>query len=256
MLIILKRYRIELKIIVKIVILYLLLIGCKKNKETECEEITISHSINKIMPLGASRVEGSNPDFESFRYELWKKLKQNNWTFDFIGTQCDNATYEAVNGGAFDINHEGRGGWTSGQLLDGISEWLGQTGPPDLVLFSSPGGNDLLQGLAYDDAISNVNAIIDCIQTANSEVTILIEQPAPGKSEFMTPSLTASFNQMQQDIPVIASSQTNALSKVIAVDMYTGFNDSYLADDVHYNNLGAAFIANRYYDVLIDLLKQ
>ena len=32
-------------------------------------------SINKILALGASRVKGSRPEFESYRYELWKDLK-------------------------------------------------------------------------------------------------------------------------------------------------------------------------------------
>ena len=41
----------------------------------------ISTSINKIMCLGASRVEGARPDFESYRFDLWKELKDNNWTF-------------------------------------------------------------------------------------------------------------------------------------------------------------------------------
>jgi hypothetical protein len=44
-----------------------------------------SSSINKIMPLGASRVAGNSPIHESFRYKLWKDLTENNWTFDSIG---------------------------------------------------------------------------------------------------------------------------------------------------------------------------
>lgn len=59
-------------------------------------------------------VEGSRPEFESFRYELWKDLKENNWTFDFIGTQSDNASNPSFNSYDFDIDHEGRGGWISG----------------------------------------------------------------------------------------------------------------------------------------------
>ena len=42
---------------------------------------------------------------------------------------------------------------------------------------------------------------------------------------------------------------------VIVVDMYTGFTDSMLADDVHYNEIGAEFIASRYYSTLINLLE-
>ena len=75
------------------------------------------------MSLGASRVEGDRPNFESYRYELWKKLIDNNFTFDFIGTQSDNAIYPSFKGFNFDIDHEGRGGWTSGDILEGLDGW-------------------------------------------------------------------------------------------------------------------------------------
>lgn len=215
-----------------------------------------STSINKIMPLGASRVEGARPEFESFRYELWKDLIENNWTFDFIGTQSDDASYPAFDSNTFDIDHEGRGGWTSGQILEGLNSWLSETGSPDVVLFSSPGGNDILNGQDYDQAISNINAIIDALQANNPNVTIVIEQPAQGHSDFMTTEYTNVFNQIQQDILTIATNQSTAASQVIAVDMFTGFNDNYLADDVHYNEDGADFIATRYYNVLKDVLEK
>ena len=41
-------------------------------------------TINKIMALGASRVEGNRPQYESFRYETWKDLIENNYSIDFI----------------------------------------------------------------------------------------------------------------------------------------------------------------------------
>ena len=215
-----------------------------------------STSINKILPLGASRVEGARPAFESYRYELWKDLKENNWTFDFIGTQSDNASYPAFNNNNFDIDHEGRGGWTSGQILNGLNGWLSETGSPGIVLFSSPGGNDILESLDYNQTISNINAIIDTLQANNPNVTILIEQPAQGRSNFMTTELTNAFNQMRQDVLAIADQQTTSTSQVIAVNMFTGFNDSYLADDVHYNESGADFIATRYYNVLENVLEE
>ena len=96
-------------------------------------------SINKIMPLGASRVQGDRPNYESFRFELWKALVEDGWTFDFIGTQSDAAFYPAFEGENFDADHEGRSGWTSGFILNGLDIWLDQTGAPDIVLFSSPG---------------------------------------------------------------------------------------------------------------------
>ena len=214
-----------------------------------------SNSINKILPLGASRVEGARPDYESYRYELWKDLKENNWTFDFIGTQTDEAFYPDFESNNFDQDHEGRGGWTSGEILNGLDNWLYETATADIVLLSAPGGNDALQGLPYVQAVSNINAIIDRLQAANPNITIIIEQMAPGRSDIMTPQLTDFFEQMQAEVFTMASNHTTATSQVLAIDMFTGFNDGLLADDVHYNDEGAVFIANRYYNVLVTLLE-
>lgn len=212
-------------------------------------------SINKILPLGASRVEGARPDFESYRFNLWKNLKEHQWTFDFIGTQSDNASYPLFNGNTFDTDHEGRGGWTSSEILEGLNEWLAETGPPDIVLISSPGGNDALQGLPYAQAVSNIISIIDVLQLDNPNITIIIEQMAPGHSEIMTDELSSFIEQMQQEVLTIAANKTTTTSQIIPVDMFTGFNDSLLADDVHYNEDGAEFIAERYYQTLVDLLE-
>jgi len=245
-----------MKMILKYLVLGISLLmfnSCDKDDDTTPKPP--STSINKILPLGASRVEGARPDFESYRYELWKDLKENDWTFDFIGTQSDNSSYAAFSSENFDIDHEGRGGWTSSEILSGLNGWLSQTGSPDIVLFSSPGGNDILNGENYNQTISNVNAIIDALQANNMNVTIIIEQPAQGRSDFMTTEFTNAFNQMQQDVLTIATDQTTTTSQVIAVDMFTGFNDTHLADEVHYNEIGAEFIATRYYDVLINVLE-
>lgn len=243
--------------ILVILLSFLILSSCGKDEDSlSVPTNNSSNSINKILNLGASRVEGNRPEYESFRYELWKDLKDGSWTFDFIGTQNDAASYPAYNGNSFDKDHEGRGGWTSGQILSRLNNWLGQTGAPDIVLFSSPGGNDALENLSYSQAISNINAIIDALQAANPNVIILIEQLAPARSDAMTNQLTTYINQMHQDVLTIASEQSNAQSQVIAVNMYSGFTDSMLADEVHYNQAGADFIANRYYNVLNSVLKK
>lgn len=225
---------------------------------TGCSEETapkpVSTSINKIMSLGASRVEGARPEYESFRYELWKLLLEGGWTFDYIGTQTDEAAYPLFQERNFDKDHEGRGGWTSGQILAGITGWVETTGAPDIVLFSSPGGNDALEGLPYENAIDNINAIIDVLQVSNPEVTIIIEQLAPGQSEIMTGTLAQYFDRLQTDLPELVQAQSTGDSRVIAVDMFTGFTDDLLADDVHYNEAGARFIAERHYAVLEGVL--
>ncbi|MEL6660707.1 MAG: GDSL-type esterase/lipase family protein [Bacteroidota bacterium] len=232
-----------------------LFISCTPEEEPT-ENNTPSTSANKIMPLGASRVEGARPAFESYRYELWKLMVDGGWDFDYVGTVDDPFSYPSYLGFNFDNDHEGRGGWTSGQILEGIEGWLNQTDTPDIVLFSSPGGNDALQGLSYDQAVSNINEIIDIIQVANPNVTILIEQLAPALSTEMTAELTSYFNRMQEDVVTIAAEQSTSTSAVLTVDMSTGFGDSLLADAVHYNEAGARFIADRYYSVLTNVLEQ
>ncbi len=140
----------------------------------------------------------------------------------------------------------------SSHLFD---DWLNETGSADIVLLSSPGGNDALQGLPYSQAVSNINSIIDILQADNPNITIIVEQMAPGRSDIMTPELTDFFDQMQSEVLNIATSQTTSTSLVIAIDMFTGFNDGLLADDVHYNEAGADFIATRYYDTIINVLE-
>jgi len=227
--------------------------ACNKGDDSSLSQQ--STSINKILALGASRVEGSRPEFESYRYELWKSLKENNWIIDFIGTQTDESSYPTFNNMNFDVDHEGRGGWTSGEILNGLGDWLNQTGSADIVLLSSPGGNDALEGLPYSQAVSNINYIIDILQADNPSVTIILEQMAPGRSDIMTSELTEFFTQMQQEVLNIAANKTTTTSSVMTVDMFTGFNDNLLADDVHYNEAGAVFIANRYYTILINMLE-
>ena len=225
------------------------------NKDEDSGPTQQSTSINKILTLGASRVEGSRPLFESYRYELWKDLKENNWIFDFIGTQKDDSFYPTFSNLNFDIDHEGRSGFTSGEIVNGLGDWINQTGSADIVLLSSPGGNDALEGLPFLQAVNNINYIIDILQFDNPNVTIIIEQMAPGRSDIMTTELTGFFTQMQQEVLNIVENKKTTTSLLIAVDMFTGFNDDLLADDVHYNEAGAVFIADRYYSILINLMQ-
>ena len=71
----------------------------------------------------------------------------------------------------------------------------------------------------------------------------------------MMTELTSFIEELHEDIITICGQQSTSSSSIIAVDMYTGFNNSYLADDVHYNQARADFIAQRYYSVLDSILE-
>jgi hypothetical protein len=235
-----------------------LLIGCQSdeldqinaNREEKTNDIP-----NKIMPLGASRVQGLTPLFESYRFELWKVLIDGGWDFDYIGTETETGSYPNYENLSFDPDHQGKMSWTSEKIFEELESILHETGYPDIVLFSSPGGNDILDGLPYENVIENINDIIDLFQDRNPDIVILIEQLAPGKTSFMTPELTLIFDQAVLDVETIAQEQTDENSLVIPVNMFEGFFDSYLADDIHYNTEGAEFIAQRYYEVLENVLE-
>ena len=78
---------------------------------------------------------------------------------------------------------------------------------------------------------------------------------APARSDIMSDELTYYIEQMHLEILNISTVKTTNTSQVIAIDMFTDFNDSLLADDVHYNELGAQFIAFRYYNLLNNLIE-
>lgn len=228
------------------------------SKDDRNEETLTCTSIEKgtkIMPLGASRVQGFPGLFESYRYALWKDLIDGEWAFDFVGTNQDLWEYESYKNFCFDNEHEGRGGWTAVQINENIKNWLDAVGEVDIVLFSSPGGNDALAGDDLNSIVTNINAIIDKIQEHNPNITIVIEELAPGKSSFMTDEYKLLFAQMKTVIYQIATNQTSTSSKVVVVDMATGFTDDLLADDIHYNKAGAEFIATRYYNALSPFLE-
>ena len=70
--------------------IFSIFIICSCVNEASINEInsssTPSTSDNKIMPLGASRVDANRPYFESYRYELWKLLLNSELEFDYVGT--------------------------------------------------------------------------------------------------------------------------------------------------------------------------
>lgn len=220
-----------------------------------CKKSNPEPEIQKIMPLGASRVQGSPPAYISYRYNLWKKLRLNGYNVNFIGGEVDSEIYPLVNEEEFDPHHEGHSGWTSAQLLEDLPNWTSRLDTPDIVLFSSPGANDIIDGFSYESAIENVVDIVKGLQSFNPEVTIVLEKMAPGHSlVMMIGPLGRSHGRLLNDIDSLASSLTTISSEVLVIDMATGFTDSMLADPIHYNQDGATFIANRYYSLLETLM--
>ncbi len=226
--------------------------GCRQAKTAPVVESKSEET--KILLLGDSRVHGNRPDFESYRYELWKKLIADKQKVDFIGSIEDESSYPKFMGKTFDKDHAGVGGFTTQDILDNLEEALAEMEKPDVVLLGI-GGNDLMSRNPVEDVIENINKIIDILQAENNQITIFVEQIAPGRSKFMTPEVTKVFKSFNSKIPTLATKQTTTKSKIIAVDMASDWSDSYLADDVHYNEKGAKVVAERYFAAIKQTLK-
>jgi len=205
---------------------------------------------SKILCLGDSRVEGSET-YDSYRYELWKDLIDCSWDFDFVGAEIDPILYPSYQNNTFDENHQGIGGHTTYDVLSELPYVLSDIGIVDIVLICT-GGNDALNegSSSIPDALENINSIIELLQSNNPQVLILIEQIAPGLNSMMTSDLTQALYTLNSGIEQLADNQTTITSNVIAIDMSYEWQDSYLADDVHYNSIGAEIVATRYTDAL------
>ena len=232
-----------------------MIFGFGKSDDSESNNCIEVNGNIKIMPLGASRVQGYKPFYESYRYDLWNKLMEGGWDVDFVGNQDDDFFYGNDKEYCFDIDHQSKAGWTSAVIDNQIDNWLNEVETPDIVLFSSPGANDIILGASLEEIVPNIHSIITKIQAHNPDVTILIEQMAPPKSTFFDENTKLIVEEVKSIINEIAQSKTTEKSLVIAVDMFTDFTDNYLADEIHYNAEGARLIANRYYESLIPFLE-
>ncbi len=228
------------------------LIACEKENDIQPSDLVINNIENtiSILPLGDSRVEGNRPNFESYRYELWKKLVAQDLNIDFVGTRLDDNNYPDFMGQSFDRDHQGTGGAETSDIFHFVNNLKIDATLPSIVLLGI-GGNDLTDGQKTVTAtIENINQIIDALQTRNPQITILLEQIAPARSDFLDSNLTTLLHQFNAAIVNIGLTQTDENSKVIIVDMASNWSDEYMADAVHYNEAGAKEVAGRYFEAM------
>ncbi|OEK00471.1 hypothetical protein BFP97_02620 [Roseivirga sp. 4D4] len=232
--------------------LLLIAVSCSSDDSTENPIITY-----KIMAMGDSRVDGSSSlqGHRSYRYDFWKNLVDNGWSFNLIGPETDLISYPSHQNLVFDPDHAGFGGWRSSTLLDNFTSIIDPLNIPDIVLLGI-GGNDLTGGVTPDQVAENINLIIDFLQALNSEIIIVVEQIAPAKSDAMSSRDWEILGELNSNISVLANAQATGLSTVVAVDMASGWSDSYLLDRVHYTAEGAKVVADRYYSALASVLNQ
>jgi hypothetical protein len=200
----------------------------------------------KVMPLGDSITEAET-GHASYRYWLWQTIQSNGFTnVDFVGSRTGvlNGPPQFPN---FDQNHEGHWGWRADQILANIGGWA-NTYRPDVVLMHL-GTNDIFQGQSVSSTINELGSIIDTIRQHSPNVTVLLAQVIPATSN------GSQLQQLNSQIPGLASQKNTAQSRVIAVDQWTGYSasaDNY--DGVHPNQSGEQKMRNKWYSALSPFL--
>lgn len=236
--------------------LFLFSTACDENETTTTPmgpEVLSADEI-AILCIGDSRVEGLRPQYESYRYEFWKNMVNAGYSINLIGPFEDPAAYPDFMGMPFDDDHAGVGGDQTEDVINRLDIALGSASrQPDVILLGI-GGNDLLDGgRTVEAVISNIVLIIDSFQAANPNVLIVVEKIAGVNPDFpeATP-VNSLLDTFAAQIDQVASEQTTAGSRVVAVDMNNNFtcDPANYADPVHYSAAGAKEIASRYFEVV------
>ncbi|NLL07336.1 MAG: GDSL family lipase [Clostridiaceae bacterium] len=194
----------------------------------------------KIMPVGDSCTEGmGDPDWGSYRTDLYKYYTQAGLSVDFVGSNKRGPSSLP------DRDNEGHSGWTIPQVAASIDNWL-NTHNPDVVLLWI-GGNDMFQqGRENSAGLSN---LIDQIINNKPNITIFVADYYPW------PEMVKQYNAK---IPGVVQQKASEGKKVYFVklsDVQFSQHVDLSSDGLHLNTTGYSKIAKLWYDNTISILR-
>ena len=200
----------------------------------------------KILPLGDSITQGGNAR-PSYRRALWLQLKESGFNVDFVGSLSEfhnqSPPESQLN---FDLHHEGHWGWETNQIAEELPNWLNFY-TPDIALVHL-GTNDFDRGEAVSKTLEDLNSVLNSLRQDNPEITILLAEIIP-----MRFKSTRKFNA---ELRNWARTQSTPHSKLIMVDLYSGYYSLYHSyDKYHPNARGEEKIARGWFNALSKVLK-
>lgn len=197
----------------------------------------------KIMPLGDSitrGVTGSNP-VGGYRDDLANLLTNALINFDFVGSQND--------GTGFDADHEGHNGLRADSMVTKIDAWIAAANPDIVILHI--GTNDISADRSGPDIITDIGTIVDKIVAHNSSTKIYLSTLIP-RRDAQDPATTA----LNASIENLVSQKANVGVQIFLADPNSVFKanpnwqNDYMFDDLHPNNIGYAIMAQVYFDAI------
>jgi hypothetical protein len=233
-----------------ILLLVLLHLFAPYTASAQLRIVCIGNSITQ----GKIGLKGDSSYEYSYRPWLWEKLIRSGFKVDMVGFHpyffdekegSLSMTFEA-NGLAFDRDCEAYYGITSDAFVNG-SESTGYA--PDIALIHI-GTNDPDSTVEQVEATRrNIAEIIRVVRGKNPAVVVIIAK------------LITGWKKINMQVDAICQEWHTEKSPVISVDMATGFiNDPKVEgtmtyDHVHPNKAGQLFMMERWYDAIVQNLK-
>lgn len=171
-----------------------------------------------------------------YRQNLFLSLGIVGIPVDFVGSQ----RLGAAVGPPFDLDNEGRPGWTAEQVANSVFRWLNDN-PADIALLHI-GTNQLNPTVTVD----SVDAILDQIDRFSPETTVIlaliINKRVPD----------ADFSLYNANLSVLARNRILEGDKIVLVDMENALNyPDDLSDDLHPNASGYEKMARAWFNALL-----
>jgi lysophospholipase L1-like esterase len=213
-------------------------------------------SVCKILPLGDSITWGVGDEANGgYRGPLFELIVAAQQKVTFTGSVSNGPN--SVSGQTFPKRNEGHSGWTistpngsSGQVA-GISGLIpspafdtASGGSPHIILMMI-GTNDVGNSTAAQMA-DRLENLVDKIVGAAPDALLVVAKITP------VSWATSVVNGYNEEIPKIVEERAAAGKHVELADMNTGFvsGTMFVADNLHPNQAGYEFMADRWYDVI------
>lgn len=200
----------------------------------------------KILPLGDSITYGmASGDNGGYRVPLFKKVIAANQKITFTGTVM--AGPSTVSGVTFPKNNEGHSGWTIDQIAGLVPSPAFNT-IPNIVLLMA-GTNDVYAASGQATMQDRLGTLIDKVIKAAPDALLVVATLTP----LSNASWTSTLNTYNGKIPAVIQTRASAGKHVVMVDM-SKMPSSQLADGVHPNDTGYAYMADVWYAAIKDVL--
>jgi lysophospholipase L1-like esterase len=198
----------------------------------------------RILPLGDSITYGVGYS-GGYRVELFREALAAGKSLTFVGSQRNGP--ETIDEVRFPRHHEGHGGYRIDQLMP-LVPWLALDGTPHIVLLMA-GTNDIGQDHDLATAPERLGELVDALTEVAPDALIVVAKTTPLK---IGVDQVLRYNDALEGVIEARAAQEK---HVQLVDMFAGFPDSELADNVHPGARGYERMAGIWYTAISDYLR-